>query len=91
MGGLEKFADYNITVLCFTDPGDGEISEFVPVKTKEDGKLEVIAMVAFYILGCDVTNLDDLVTMAFGLIVFQNIPYKDRCTFTCVWTNFENT
>lgn len=39
MGGLEKFADYNITVLCFTDPGDGEISEFVPVKTKEDGQL----------------------------------------------------
>lgn len=37
MAGLEKFADYNITVLCFTDPGDGEISEFVPVKTKEDG------------------------------------------------------
>jgi protein sidekick len=23
MNGLDKFTDYNITVLCFTDPGDG--------------------------------------------------------------------
>lgn len=38
MGGLEKFADYNITVLCFTDPGDGEISEIWSIKTKEDGE-----------------------------------------------------
>lgn len=37
MTGLEKFSDYNVTVLCFTDPGDGDISEFVAVKTKEDG------------------------------------------------------
>lgn len=39
MGGLEKFTDYNITVLCFTDPGDGKRSGPVPVKTKEDGKV----------------------------------------------------
>lgn len=39
MNGLEKFTEYNMTVLCFTDPGDGEISEFVYVKTSEDGKL----------------------------------------------------
>lgn len=39
MGGLEKYTEYNITVLCFTDPGDGEISDFVLVKTKEDGKI----------------------------------------------------
>lgn len=38
MGGLQKYTEYNITVLCFTNPGDGEISEFVPVKTSEDGK-----------------------------------------------------
>lgn len=38
MNGLEKFAEYNITVLCFTDPGDGEVSEMVYVKTSEDGK-----------------------------------------------------
>lgn len=24
MAGLDKFTNYNITVLCFTDPGDGE-------------------------------------------------------------------
>ncbi|XP_030753162.1 protein sidekick isoform X1 [Sitophilus oryzae] len=36
MTHLDKFTEYNITVLCFTDPGDGEISDFVHVKTKED-------------------------------------------------------
>lgn len=36
MPGLEKYTDYNITVLCFTDPGDGVRSEAVAVKTKED-------------------------------------------------------
>ncbi|XP_076265168.1 sidekick cell adhesion molecule isoform X3 [Rhynchophorus ferrugineus] len=41
MTHLEKFTEYNITVLCFTDPGDGEISGFVPVKTKEDVPDEV--------------------------------------------------
>lgn len=40
MGGLEKYTEYNITVLCFTDPGDGEISDFVPIKTKEDGEFD---------------------------------------------------
>lgn len=39
MGGLEKFTDYNITVLCFTDPGDGIRSQPFEVRTDEDGKL----------------------------------------------------
>ncbi|XP_031349288.1 protein sidekick isoform X2 [Photinus pyralis] len=39
--GLEKFTEYNITVLCFTNPGDGEISDFVPIKTLEDVPGEV--------------------------------------------------
>lgn len=39
--GLEKYTDYNITVLCFTDPGDGEISEYNHVKTLEDGKYHI--------------------------------------------------
>ncbi|XP_060530016.1 protein sidekick isoform X3 [Cylas formicarius] len=38
---LEKFTEYNLTVLCFTDPGDGEISDLVFVKTKEDVPDEV--------------------------------------------------
>ncbi|KAK9695167.1 Immunoglobulin I-set domain [Popillia japonica] len=42
--GLEKFTDYNVTVLCFTDPGDGEISEFSPVKTLEDVPDEVSSL-----------------------------------------------
>lgn len=40
--GLEKFSEYNVTVLCFTDPGDGEISEFNYVKTMEDGMYETL-------------------------------------------------
>jgi len=38
MAGLEKFTSYNITVLCFTDPGDGLRSQPVEVRTNEDGK-----------------------------------------------------
>lgn len=38
MGGLEKFTSYNITVVCFTDPGDGERSDYVHVITSQDGK-----------------------------------------------------
>ncbi|XP_063224987.1 protein sidekick isoform X2 [Bacillus rossius redtenbacheri] len=36
VAGLEKYTEYNITVLCFTDPGDGQRSEPVPVRTDED-------------------------------------------------------
>ncbi|PNF38721.1 Protein sidekick [Cryptotermes secundus] len=41
MGGLEKFTDYNITVLCFTDPGDGIRSQPFEVRTDEDVPGEV--------------------------------------------------
>lgn len=36
MSGLEKFSEHNVTVLCFTDPGDGIRSDAHYVKTKED-------------------------------------------------------
>ncbi|XP_012274978.1 protein sidekick isoform X2 [Orussus abietinus] len=35
--GLKKYTLYNITVLCFTDPGDGERSEHAEIRTSEDG------------------------------------------------------
>lgn len=38
MSGLEKFTEYNITVLCFTEPGDGPPSDYILVRTKEDSK-----------------------------------------------------
>ncbi|XP_055601340.1 protein sidekick isoform X2 [Uranotaenia lowii] len=41
MTGLDKFTAYNVTVLCFTDPGDGERSYPIEVKTKEDVPDEV--------------------------------------------------
>ncbi|XP_055915597.1 protein sidekick isoform X4 [Eupeodes corollae] len=44
MGGLEKFTAYNVTVLCFTDPGDGIRSGMVPVKTLEDVPDEVASL-----------------------------------------------
>lgn len=34
--GLEKFTEYNITVLCFTEPGDGPRSDYILIRTKED-------------------------------------------------------
>ncbi|XP_014223021.1 protein sidekick isoform X2 [Trichogramma pretiosum] len=36
MNHLKKYTLYNITVLCFTNPGDGERSDPVPVRTSED-------------------------------------------------------
>ncbi|KAK9504659.1 hypothetical protein O3M35_010943 [Rhynocoris fuscipes] len=41
MNGLDKYAAYNITVLCFTDPGDGIQSTPVHVVTLEDVPDEV--------------------------------------------------
>ncbi|XP_075219912.1 sidekick cell adhesion molecule [Lycorma delicatula] len=41
MSGLDKYMQYNVTVLCFTDPGDGVQSEPVTVTTEEDVPGEV--------------------------------------------------
>ncbi|XP_058794092.1 protein sidekick isoform X3 [Phymastichus coffea] len=42
MANLRKYNVYNITVLCFTNPGDGERSMPVTIRTSEDvpGKVE---------------------------------------------------
>lgn len=36
IGDLEKFTEYNISVVCFTEPGDGPQSEYVLIRTNED-------------------------------------------------------
>lgn len=36
LGGLKKYGHYNLTVLCFTAPGDGPKSEPVEFRTAED-------------------------------------------------------
>lgn len=41
VNGLEKYTEYNITILCFTNPGDGEKSEKYPVRTEEDTPDEI--------------------------------------------------
>ncbi|XP_034937975.1 protein sidekick isoform X2 [Chelonus insularis] len=41
MTGLKKYTPYNITVLCFTDPGDGQRSSPIQVRTCEDVPGEV--------------------------------------------------
>ncbi|XP_014483007.1 PREDICTED: protein sidekick isoform X1 [Dinoponera quadriceps] len=41
VSGLRKYTSYNITVLCFTDPGDGERSLPVEIRTREDVPDEV--------------------------------------------------
>ena len=39
---LEKFIDYNITVLAFTSKGDGPNSSVITVRTDQDGKFNMI-------------------------------------------------
>ncbi|XP_046680839.1 protein sidekick isoform X3 [Homalodisca vitripennis] len=41
ISGLRKYTTYNLTVLCFTDPGDGLPSHPVEVTTQEDVPDEV--------------------------------------------------
>ena len=41
--GVQKFTVYQITVLCFTSPGDGPHSAAVTAKTAEDGKATAIS------------------------------------------------
>ena len=36
--GLRRYTAYNVTVLCFTSPGDGVRSAPVAVATLEDGE-----------------------------------------------------
>ena len=35
---LEKYTEYNMTVLCFTNPGDGPTSNPILVRTEEDSE-----------------------------------------------------
>lgn len=54
MGGLDKYTAYNVSVVCFTDPGDGERSDFVFVITDQDGKTLLHLPSTFYPLHiCD--------------------------------------
>ena len=39
LDGVHKFTEYQITVLCFTSPGDGPRSAPVPIKTAQDGNI----------------------------------------------------
>ena len=48
IGGLRKFTMYNITVLCFTDPGDGERSTPIQIRTSEDGKFNLHDLIFFH-------------------------------------------
>lgn len=41
LGSLKKFSSYNITVLCFTHPGDGVASHPILIMTHEDTPEEV--------------------------------------------------
>ncbi|XP_032779959.2 protein sidekick isoform X2 [Daphnia magna] len=44
VGGVQKYTEYQITVLCFTSPGDGPRSGHVTVKTAEDVPDEVSSL-----------------------------------------------
>lgn len=44
LGSLKKFTQYNVTVLCFTHPGDGVKSSPILIKTLEDVPDEVSSL-----------------------------------------------
>lgn len=47
LGSLKKFTYYNITVLCFTHPGDGVPSNSILIRTQEDipGEVSVLQFI----------------------------------------------
>lgn len=76
IGGLEKFTDHNITVLCFTDPGDGVRSEMVPVKTEEDVPDEVGSLQFDEVSDRAVTVLWTLPKNTNGLLIGYQVKYQ---------------
>lgn len=46
---LEKYTEYYITVLCYTHPGDGKRSQPIKIRTLEDGKLQAIHFLVYFV------------------------------------------
>lgn len=76
IAALEKFTDYNITVLCFTDPGDGVRSEMVSVKTEEDVPDEVGSLQFDEVSDRAVTVLWTLPKNTNGLLIGYQVKYQ---------------
>lgn len=80
INSLEKFTEYNITVLCFTDPGDGPASEPVTVLTHEDVPDEISNLQFHNISDRSVTVVWNPPKHANGVLVGYSVLYmiKDR-------------
>ncbi|EDW06438.2 uncharacterized protein Dmoj_GI21512 [Drosophila mojavensis] len=78
LNGLDKYAKYNITVLCFTDPGDGVISQKVSVMTKEDVPDEITALHFDDISDRSVTVLWAPPRHANGVLTGYTVRYQMR-------------
>ncbi|XP_030078899.1 protein sidekick isoform X12 [Drosophila hydei] len=78
LNGLDKYAKYNITVLCFTDPGDGVISQKVSVMTKEDVPDEITALHFDDVSDRAVTVLWAPPRHANGLLTGYTVRYQMR-------------
>ncbi|XP_032295843.1 protein sidekick isoform X7 [Drosophila virilis] len=78
LNGLDKYAKYNISVLCFTDPGDGIISQKVPVMTKEDVPDEITALHFDDVSDRAVTVLWAPPRHANGLLTGYTVRYQVR-------------
>ncbi|XP_062537067.1 protein sidekick isoform X3 [Armigeres subalbatus] len=78
--GLDEFTSYNITVLCFTDPGDGERSYPVEVKTQEDIPDEVSSLQFDDVSDREVTVLWTPPKQINGILTGYHVRYqiKDR-------------
>ncbi|XP_041766363.1 protein sidekick isoform X3 [Anopheles merus] len=75
LSGLEKYTAYNITVLCFTDPGDGERSVPVPVQTLEDVPDEVSSLQFSGVSDREVTVTWDPPRRTNGVLLGYQIRY----------------
>lgn len=93
IGGLEKFTEYNISVLCFTEPGDGPRSEFVLVRTKEDCEFNLFILTIF--LCVIIIILAAICTCPLPAHLhasFWHVPLHSHCVYAnwhaCIWQTY---
>lgn len=76
LGGLRKFTSYNITVLCFTHPGEGVPSNPIQITTQEDVPGEVSSLQFIGVSDRELTMKWSEPAEKNGIITGYQVKYK---------------
>ncbi|MEQ2219327.1 hypothetical protein XENOCAPTIV_016035 [Xenoophorus captivus] len=84
LDGLEKYTNYSIQVLAFTNAGDGVRSEQIYVRTKEDARILTFngtvttPWMKDIVLPCKAGN---------GSFIIRTVKAEDSGNYSCVASN----